>query len=86
MDLHDPFLHISCHTHAVDTVIVEYKNFFLLVNVFLSIMTSAINILIMQFRWQTSFPKVFEIVAYHVTPYFLFWGICVPCPEKTFFS
>ena len=40
----------------------------------------------MQFRWQTSFPKEFEIVAYHVTPYFLFSGICVPRPEKTFLA
>ena len=39
-----------------------------------------------QFRWQTSFPKEFEILAYHVTPYFLFWGICVPRPEKTFLA
>ena len=41
---------------------------------------------IMQFRWQTSFPIEFEIVAYHVTPYTLFWGICVPRPEKTFLA
>lgn len=44
------------------------------------------KILIMQFRWQTSFPKELEIIAYHVTPYFLFWGICVPRPEKTFLA
>ena len=30
--------------------------------------------------------KELEIVAYHVTPYFLFWGICVPLPEKTFLA
>ena len=71
----------------MDTVIVEYKIFFSTrqcLKSVLSIMTSAIKILIMQFRWQTSFPKEFEIVAYHVTPFFLFWGICVPRPEKTF--
>ena len=47
---------------------------------------SFIKILIMQFRWKTSFPKEFEIVAYHATPYFLFWGICVPRPKKTFLA
>ena len=40
----------------------------------------------LQFRWQTSFPKEFEIVAYHVTPTFSFLGICVPRPEKSFLA